>query len=190
MRLSSWFSPFADSLTLSSFVEAIFPRYSGDGCLAKDFDPLKRRLPFDRHMLVTGCGLDQMAASGEQKVVAGHEHAVSGGAVEQILARGNGRLDVKIESRSCVGRHLFRLERDDVRWPRRHLAACTMRPIPGNAPHFELHVRLASYLGCQIGAVSSQSFRQPPFPWLVSLLLCRMPSTLSGRVWLSSVLCV
>ena len=66
MRLSSWFSPLADCLTLSSFVEPIFTRFwERDGCLAKDFNPLKRRLPFDRHMLGTGWGLDQMAASGE-----------------------------------------------------------------------------------------------------------------------------
>src|SRR6516165_5533081 len=87
------------------------------------------------------------------------------------------------------GRHPSRLEPDAVRWPRRHLAACTKRPIPGNAPDFELHVRLASYVGCQIGAVSSQLFRQPLFPWLVSLLLLwTMPSTPSVMVWLSSVL--
>ena len=64
---------------------------------------LKRGLPFDRHMLVTGCGLDQMAASGERKVIAGHQHAVSGSPIEQILARGNGRLAVKIERRLPIG---------------------------------------------------------------------------------------
>jgi hypothetical protein len=59
----------------------------------------------------------------------------------------------------CGDRYQFRLERDDVQWPRPRLAACTMRTTPGNAPSCELHVPLA-----------------PPL------------ETPSGMIWLGSVL--
>jgi hypothetical protein len=76
-------------------------KLSFDGRLAKDSNPLKRRLQFDRHMLITGSGLDQMAASAESD--SRSPHAVSGGAAEQILARDNGRLAIKIEGRLPIG---------------------------------------------------------------------------------------
>ena len=102
MRLSAWFSPLADCLTLSSFVEAIFlDSWERDGRLAKDSNPPKRRLQFDRHMLITGAGLDQIPASAESD--SRSPHAVSGGAAEQILARDNGRLAIKIEGRLPIG---------------------------------------------------------------------------------------
>jgi hypothetical protein len=112
-------------LTLSSFVEAIFlVSWERDGRPAKDSNPLKRRLQFDRHMLITGSGLDQMAASAESD--SRSPHAVSGGAAEQILARDNGRLAIKIEGRLPIGmaREYGRVLGGDRRAP---AAACCRR---------------------------------------------------------------
>ena len=81
----------------------------------------------------------------------------------------------------CEDRYQFRLERDDLQWPRPRLAPCTMRTTPGNAPACELHVALAPPLGCQ---PIPKLFRWLPLPWTVLF------STPSGRIWLGSVLCV
>jgi hypothetical protein len=90
----------------------------------------------------------------------------------------------------CGDRHQFRLERDDVQWPRPRLAACTMRTTPGNAPSCELHVPLAPPLGRQPIPFWSKLSRWPPLPWTVFLLPYPMFSTPSGMIWLGSVLCV
>ena len=54
-------------------------------------------------MLVAAGGLDQMPAGREREVIAGHQHAVGGGAVEQLLARRHGGVAVDVEGRLPVG---------------------------------------------------------------------------------------
>ena len=48
-------------------------------------------------------GLDQVAAGREGEVIAGHQHAVRGGAIEQLLAGGDGRVAVDVEGRLPIG---------------------------------------------------------------------------------------
>ena len=57
----------------------------------------ERRLPFDRYVLVSARGLDQVTASREGEMVTGDQHAVGRGAVEQLLARRHrgGAVDVE-----------------------------------------------------------------------------------------------
>ena len=64
---------------------------------------LQRRLPLDRHVLVAARGLDQMAAGREREVVAGDQHAVGGGAIEDFLARRHRFGAVDVEGRLPVG---------------------------------------------------------------------------------------
>ena len=66
-------------------------------CVAQKIarDRFFRRFAFNRNMLVAMRGLDQVAAGREGEVIAGHQHAVRGGAIEQLLASGDGRLAVK-----------------------------------------------------------------------------------------------
>jgi len=54
-------------------------------------------------MLVAGRSLDQVAASRERKVVAGDQHTVGRGAVEDLLARGHRLRPVDIESGLLIG---------------------------------------------------------------------------------------
>jgi hypothetical protein len=69
----------------------------------KAIGPLKRRLPFDRNVLVAARGLDQMPACREREVIAGHQHAIGGGAIEQRLARRHRGVAVDVEGRLPVG---------------------------------------------------------------------------------------
>ncbi len=75
------------------------------GCNSRPpiFLAIQFRLPLDRHMLVAGRGLDQMAAGREGEVIAGHQHAVSGGAIEDSFPRGDGGGSVDIEGGLPVG---------------------------------------------------------------------------------------
>ena len=54
-------------------------------------------------MLVAVRGLDQVAAGREGEVIAGHQHAVGGGAIEQLFSGGDGRLAVDVEGRLPIG---------------------------------------------------------------------------------------
>src|SRR4029077_21229293 len=49
--------------------------------------PSHRNIPQQRHVLVTGGGLDDVDAGLKREMIAGHQHAVGGRAIEEFLAR-------------------------------------------------------------------------------------------------------
>ncbi len=64
-------------------------------------------------MFVAACGFDQVTDGGEREVIAGDQHAVGGGAIEQLLARADRFRTVDVERglpvrMACEDRRMLR----------------------------------------------------------------------------------
>ena len=85
----------------STAAERAWPRFCRRCCRNAGEAASTADIPQQRHVLVAGRGLDDVAAGREGEVIARHQHAVGRGAVEQLLARRRPRAAPSMSNCGC-----------------------------------------------------------------------------------------